>query len=66
MLENKKSASGRQEIQVVDISSGTLSIKRTLPQKTTGHTVTIECELHTTDNRIHRSEVKIAFSLECK
>ena len=55
-----------KRIQVVSISSGTLGIKRTLPQKTTGHTVTITCEVHTTDNKIHISEVKIVYSLECK
>ena len=48
-----------KSIQVLNISSGTLSIKRTLPQKTTGHTVTITCDVHTTDNKIHVSEVKI-------
>ena len=53
-------------IQVVSISSSTLSIKRTLPQKTTGHTVTITCEVHTTDNTIDISEVTIVYSLECK
>ena len=53
-------------IQVVNISSSTLSIKRTLPQKTTGHTVTITCEVHKTDNKIDVSEVKIGYSLERK
>ena len=53
-------------IQVVSISSGTLGIKRTLPKKTTDPTMTIRCEVHTTDNKIHISEVKIAYSLECK
>ena len=53
-------------IQVVSISSTTLSIKRTLPQKTTGHNVTIECQVHTTDNKMHVSEVTIVYSLECK
>ena len=46
-------------IQVVSISISNLSIKRTLPQKTTGHTMTIQCEVHTTDNKIHISDVKI-------
>ena len=59
LLEDKR-------IQVVSISSSNLSIKRTLPQKTTGHTVTITCEVHTTDNKIHLSEVRIVYSLECK
>ena len=53
-------------IQVVNISSSTLSIKRALPQKTTGHTVTIKCQVHTTDNSIHISEVTIVFSLQSK
>ena len=53
-------------IQVVNISSSTLSLKRTLPQKTTGHTVTIVCQVHKTDNTIDISEVKIVYSLECK
>ena len=52
LLEDKR-------IQVVSISSSNLTIKRTLPQKTTGHNVTITCEVHTTDNKIHISEVKI-------
>ena len=59
LLEDKR-------IQVVSISSSTLSIKRTLPQKTTGHTVTITCEVHTTDNKITISEVTIVYSLESK
>ena len=53
-------------IQVVNISSSTLSIKRTLPQKTKGHTVTITCEVHKTDNKIDISEVTIVYSLEGK
>ena len=53
-------------IQVVSISSSTLSIKRTLPQKTTGHTVTFTCQVHKTDNTIDISEVTIVYSLECK
>ena len=59
LLEDKR-------IQVVNMSSSNLSIKRTLPQKTTGHTVTITCEVHTTDNTIDISEVTIVYSLECK
>ena len=59
LLEDKR-------IQVVSISSSSLSIKRTLPQKTTGHTVTIKCEVHTTDNEIHVSDVTIVFSLKSK
>ena len=55
-----------KRIQVVSISSGALGIKRTLPQKTTGHTVTITCEVHTTDNKITISEVTIVYSLESK
>ena len=53
-------------IQVVSISSGALSIKRTLPQKTTGYTVTIKCAVHKTDNNIDISEVTIGYSLERK
>ena len=59
LLEDKR-------IQVVSISSSTLSIKRTLPQKTTGHNTTITCEVHKTDNTIDISEVTIVYSLECK
>ena len=59
LLEDKR-------IQVVSISSSTLSINRTLPQETTGHTMTITCEVHTTDNKIHISEVTIVYSLESK
>ena len=53
-------------IQVVSISTYTLSIKRTLPQKTTGHTVTFTCEVHKNDNTIDLSELTIVYSLECK
>ena len=59
LLEDKR-------IQVVSISINTLSIKRTLPQKTTGHTVTFTCEVHKTDNTVDISEVTIVYSLECK
>ena len=59
LLEDKR-------IQVVSISSSILSIKRTLPQKTTGHTVTFTCQVHKTDNTIDISEVTIVYSLECK
>ena len=59
LLEDKR-------IQVVSISSSNLSIKRTLPQKTTGHTVTFTCQVHKTDNTIDISEVTIVYSLECK
>ena len=55
-----------KRIQVVSISSGALSIKRTLPQKTAGHTVTITCEVEKTDNTIDISEVTIVYPLECK
>ena len=55
-----------KRIQVVSISSSNLSIKRTLPQKITGHTVTITCEVHTTDNEVHTSDVTIVYSLESK
>ena len=53
-------------IQVVSISTSTLSIKRTFPQKTRAHTVTFTCEVHKTDNRIDMSEVKIGYSSESK
>ena len=53
-------------IQVVSISTNTLSIKRTLPQKTTAHTVTFTCEVHNTDNKIYISEVTIGYFLESK
>ena len=52
-------------IQVVSISSSNLSIKRTLPQKTTGQTVTFICEVHKNDT-IDISEVTVAYALECK
>ena len=55
-----------KRIQVVSISSGTLSINRTLPQKTIGHTMNITCEVHTTDHKIHVSEDTIVYSLESK
>ena len=55
-----------KRIQVVSISTGALSIKRTLPQKTTGYTVTIKCAVHKTDNNIDISEVTIGYSLERK
>ena len=53
-------------IQVVSISTSTLSIKRTSPQKTAGHTTTFICQVHKTDNTIDISEVTIVYSLECK
>ena len=59
LLEDKR-------IQVVSISTSNLSIKRTLPQKTTGHTVTFTCEVHRNDNTIDISEVTIVYFLECK
>ena len=59
LLEDKR-------IRVVSISSSTLSIKRTLPQKTTGHSITFICQVHKTDNAIDISEVTIVYSLECK
>ena len=55
-----------KEIQVVSISTSALTIKRTLPQKTTAHTVTFSCEVHNTDNTVHVSEVTIGYSLESK
>ena len=57
-----------KRIHVLGISlEGTLSIKRTLPQKIPGQTVTFVCEVHTTDNDdVRVSEAKIIYSLECK
>ena len=57
--KNKSQLLEDKRIEVVNISSSNFSIKRTLPQKTTGHTMNITCEVHTTDNKIHISEVKI-------
>ena len=51
---------------LVNISSGTLTINRTFPQNTTGHNVTIACEVQTTENKDHVSEVTIVYSLESK
>ena len=59
LLEDKR-------IQVVSISSRTLSIKRTLPKKTAGDTVTITCEVHTTDHKTHVSDARTIYFLECK
>ena len=59
LLEDKR-------IQVVSISSRTLSIKRTLPKKTAGGTVTITCEVHTTDHKTHVSDARTIYFLECK
>ena len=53
-------------IQVVTISTSTLSIKRTSPQKTTDDTITFVCEVHKTDNAIDISEVTIFYPLQCK
>ena len=56
-----------KRIHVLGISlKGTLSIKRTLPQKIPGQTVTFVCEVHTTDYKLRISEAKIIYSLECK
>ena len=55
-----------KRIQVLGISlKGTLSIKRTLPQKIPGQTVIFVCEVYTTDN-VRVSEAKIIYPLECK
>ena len=51
---------------MLGISKGTLSVKRTLPQKMTGQTETFVCEVHTTDYDVRVSEAKIIYSLECK
>ena len=59
LLEDKR-------IQVVSISSRTLSIKRTLPKKTAGDTVTIICVVYTTDHKTHVSDARTIYFLECK
>ena len=64
--KNKSQLLEDKGIQVVNISSSTLSIKRTLSEKTKGHNVTITCEVHKTDNSINMSEVTIGYSLERK
>ena len=64
--ETKSQLLEDRRIQVVSISSSTLTIKRTLPQKTTGHSITFICQVHKTDNTIDISEVTIVYSLECK
>ena len=64
--KNKSQLLEDKRIQVVNMSSSNLSIKRTLPQKTTGHNMTFICQVHKTDNTIDISEVTIVYSLECK
>ena len=64
--KNKSQLLEDKGIQVVSISTSTLSIKRTSPQKTTGHNITFICQVHKTDNTIDISEVTIVYSLECK
>ena len=64
--KNKSQLLEDKRIQVVNISSDTLSINRTLPQKTKGHTMTIICQVLTTDNKVHISEDTIVYSLESK
>ena len=64
--KNKSQLLEDKRIQVVSISSDTLSINRTLPQKTKGHTMTIICQVLTTDNKVHISEDTIVYSLESK
>ena len=64
--ETKSQLLEDKEIQVVSISTSALSIKRTLPQKTTAHTVTFSCVVLKTDNTIDISEVTIGYSLESK
>ena len=64
--ETKSQLLEHKRIQVIGISSGTLSIKRTLPQKKPGYTVTFTCEVFTTDKKVHISEVTIVYSLESK
>ena len=64
--KNKSQLLEDKRIQIVSISSDTLSINRTLPQKTKGHTMTIICQVLTTDNKVHISEDTIVYSLESK
>ena len=64
--KNKSQLLEDKRIQVVSISSDTLSVNRTLPQKTKGHTMTIICQVLTTDNKVHISEDTIVYSLESK
>ena len=64
--KNKSQLLEDKRIQVVNISSDTLSINRTLPQKTKCHTMTIICQVLTTDNKVHISEDTIIYSLESK
>ncbi|KAM7430419.1 hypothetical protein ABFA07_018858 [Porites harrisoni] len=65
ICSKSKSSLEDNRIQVLNISKGTLNIRRTLPQRTAGHTVTFVCEVHTTDNHVHVSEAKITYSSEC-
>ena len=53
-----------ERIQVLGISDGTLSIKRSSPQKKS-HSVSLLCVVET-DTGIHTHEVKIYYSLMCK
>ena len=53
-----------KRIQVLDISSGTLSIKRSSPQRKS-HSVSLLCIVET-DTDIYTREVKIYYSLMCK
>ena len=53
-----------ERIQVLDISNGTLSIKRSSPQRKS-HSVSLLCIVET-DTDIYPQEVKIYYSLMCK
>ena len=57
LLEDKR-------IQVLYISNGTLSIKRSSPQKKS-HSVSLLCVVET-DTGVHTKEVTIYYSLMCK
>ena len=53
-----------ERIQVLDISNGTLSIKRSSPQSKS-HSVSLLCTVET-DTDIYTHEVKIYYSIMCK
>ena len=53
-----------KRIQVLNISNGTLSIKRSSPQRKS-HSVSLLCIVET-DTGIYTQEVKIYYSLMCK
>ena len=54
-----------ERIQVLDISKGTLSIKRSSPQKKS-HSFSLLCLVETEAGTLYSQEVKIYHSLMCK